>query len=86
MSLVASELERCGLPTVAIRFKRKAAESLPPRALLAQFRHGFPDDPANDPGRLLSMMETAVSLLEDADDGPALREYGHLDADDREGR
>ena len=79
MSLVATELERHGLPTVAIRFKRKAAETLPPRALLAQFRHGFPDDPANDPGRLLSMMEAALSLLEDAGNAPALRTYGHAD-------
>ena len=75
MSLVANELERQGFPTVALRFKRKATESLPPRALLAQFRHGFPSDPPNDPGRLLSMMESAVSLLEDAGTGPALRDY-----------
>jgi hypothetical protein len=76
VSLVATELERHGLPTVAIRFKRKAAESLPPRALLAQFRHGFPNDPANDPGRLRSMMEAAVSLFEEAGSQPILRAYG----------
>ena len=75
MSLVATELERHGFPTVAIRFRRKATESLPPRALLAQFRHGFPGDPPNDPGRLLSLMEAAVCLLEDAETGPALRDY-----------
>ncbi len=75
MSLVATELERHGFPTVAIRFKRTTTESLPPRALLAQFRHGFPDDPANDPGRLLSLMETALCLLEGAESGPALRDY-----------
>ena len=80
MSLVANELERHSLPTVAIRFKRKAAETLPPRALLAQFRHGFPDDPPNDPGRLLSMMEAALSLLEDADNGPALRAFEPADS------
>ena len=75
MSLVASELERHGLPTVAIHFKRRATESLPPRALLAQFRHGFPNDPPGDPGRLLSMMEAAVRLLEEAGSAPALRDY-----------
>jgi len=80
VSLVATELERHGLPTVAIRFKRKAAETLPPRALLAQFRHGFPDDPPNDPGRLLSMMEAALSLLEDADNGPVLRAFEPADS------
>ena len=86
MSLVAIELERHGLPTVAIRFKRRVTESLPPRALLAQFRHGFPNDPPNDPGRLLSMMEAAMRLLEDAGTGPALREHAHIDPGEREGR
>ena len=79
MSLVATELERHGLPTVALRFKRRGTESAPPRALLAQFRHGFPHDPPNDPGRLLSMMEAAVCLLEDAETGPALRDYARVD-------
>ena len=79
MSLVATELERHGLPTVAIRFKRRATESLPPRALLAQFRHGFPHDPPNDPGRLLGMMEAALCLLEGAESGPALRDYARTD-------
>jgi hypothetical protein len=81
VSLVATEIERHGFPTVAIRFKRKATESLPPRALLAQFRHGFPNDPANDPGRLLGMMEAALRLLEDAGTGPALRDYARAGPD-----
>ena len=79
MSLVATELERHGLPTVAIRFKRRTTESLPPRALLGQFRHGFPNDPPNDPGRLLSMMDDALCLFEDAETGPALRDYARTD-------
>ena len=86
MSLVATELERHGLPTVAIRFKRRATESLPPRALLAQFRHGFPHDPPNDPGRLLSLMEAAMCLLEDAGTGPTLRDYRPVDPGDRKDR
>jgi hypothetical protein len=86
VSLVATELERHGLPTAAIRFRRGAVESLPPRAVLAQFRHGFPNDPVNDPGRLLSMMEAAVNLLEEADIGPALRDYGCVDPGDRKDR
>jgi hypothetical protein len=81
VSLVATEIERHGFPTVAIRFKRVATETLPPRALLAQFRHGFPNDPANDPGRLLSMMESALRLLEDAETGPALRDYARAGPD-----
>jgi hypothetical protein len=86
VSLVANELERHGFPTVALRFKRKATESLPPRALLAQFRHGFPDDPPTDPGRLLSMMEAALRLLEDAETCPAVRDFAHADPSHREAR
>ncbi len=72
---MARELERQGLPTVAIRFKRKASETLPPRAVLAQFRHGFPADPQNHPGRLLTMMEAALLLAEEASAGPAMRDF-----------
>ena len=86
MSLVATELERHGIATVAIRFRRPATESLPPRALLAQFRHGFPDDPAGAPGRLLGMVEAAVNLLEEAETGPALVRYREADAAGREDR
>jgi hypothetical protein len=80
VSLVAAELERHGLATVAIRFRRSEAESLPPRALRAQFRHGFPDDPVGAPGRLLGMVEAAVDLLEEAETGPALVSYHEADA------
>ena len=58
----------------------------PPRALLAQFRHGFPHDPPNDPGRLLSMMEAALRLLEDAEIGPTLRDFRQTETGDRNDR
>ncbi len=83
MSLVATELEGNGFATVAIRFRRSATESLPPRALQAQFRHGFPDDPVSTPGRLLAMVEAAVNLLEEADTDPVLVSYGEACATDR---
>lgn len=65
------------------RFKRRVAASLPPRALLAQFRHGFPTDPPNDPGRLLSMMEAAMCVLEDAEIGPVLRDHAEFEQANR---
>jgi len=83
VSLVATELERHGLATVAIRFRRRATESLPPRALQAQFRHGFPDDPAGTPGRLLALVGAAVSLLEEAQAGPTLVDYREAEATSR---
>jgi len=79
VSLVATELERQGLPTAAIRFRRSATESLPPRALQARFRYGFPDDPAGAPGRLLAMVEAAVDLLDRPGTGPVLAGYEERD-------
>lgn len=65
MGLAAAELERAGLATVAIQFVREAAaDARSPRALFAPFRYGFPADPVNDPGRLLSIMEAALTLLD----------------------
>ena len=73
MGLAAAELERAGLTTVAIQFVREAAaDARPPRALLVPFRYGFPADPANEPGRLLSMMEAALALFESAEGKPPL--------------
>jgi hypothetical protein len=87
VSLVATELERHGFATVAIRFKRRSVEKLrPPRALLARFRHGFPRDPPNDPGRLLAMMEAALCLLEDSEVGPTFRDYRDIETGDRKDR
>jgi hypothetical protein len=79
VGLAAAELERAGITTVAIQFSREAAaDARPPRALFAPFRYGFPADPANQPGRLLSMMEAALALLESAEDEPPLFGDYHL--------
>jgi hypothetical protein len=77
VGLAAAELERAGLSTVAIQFSREAAaDAQPPRALLAPFRYGFPADPANEPGRLLSLMEAALALLAaERGSAPLLADY-----------
>jgi hypothetical protein len=73
VGLAAAELERAGITTVAIQFMREAAaEARPPRTLFAPFRYGFPADPANEPGRLLAIMEAALTLLEPGRDRPPL--------------
>ena len=71
MGLAAAELERAGITTAAMQFMREAAvDARPPRAVYVPFRYGFPADPANEPGRLLRMMEAALSLLESDRGGP----------------
>ena len=66
MCLVAAELERQGISTVAIQLLRSVAEKVrPPRALVVPFRHGYPLDRAADPERQLAVIEAALRMLED---------------------
>jgi hypothetical protein len=66
VSLVAAELERRGIPTVAISLLRLVAERVrPPRALVVPFRHGYPLGRPNDPAGQLAVLEAALGLLED---------------------
>jgi hypothetical protein len=66
VSLVAAELERRGIATVAINLLRLAAERVrPPRALFVPYRHGYPLGLPNDPERQLAVIEAALRLLED---------------------
>jgi hypothetical protein len=70
VGLVAAELERQGIATVAIQLLRWVAERVrPPRALLVPFRHGYPLGGPNDPAQQRAVLEAALALLED----PALR-------------
>ncbi|MBW2542244.1 MAG: hypothetical protein JRF15_09150 [Deltaproteobacteria bacterium] len=68
MSLVAAELERRGIATVAIQLLRDVAERVrPPRALFVPFRHGYPLDLPSNPARQHAVIEAALRLLEDSD-------------------
>ena len=75
--LVAAELERRGIATVALQLLREVAVAVrPPRALFVPFRHGYPLDRPNDPERQRAVLETALRLLEDPRlRPPALVEY-----------
>jgi hypothetical protein len=75
--LVAAELERQGISTVALQLLREVAERVrPPRALVVPFNHGFPLDKPNDPPRQLAVIAAALKLLEDPNSlPPVLREF-----------
>jgi hypothetical protein len=75
--LVAAELERQGISTVALVLLREVAERVrPPRALALPFRHGHPLDRPGDPGRQRAVLEAALRLLEDgARTPPVLVDY-----------
>ncbi len=76
VGLVAGELERQGIATVAIQLLREVAEHVrPPRALFVPFRHGYPLDTPGDPKRQRAVLEAALRMLED----PALRPPAIMD-------
>jgi hypothetical protein len=74
VGLVAAELERQGIATVAIQLLREVATKVrPPRALFVPFAHGYPLDAPNDAARQAAVVEAALALLEDpALEPPAL--------------
>jgi hypothetical protein len=71
VGLVAAELERQGISTVAIQLLREVAERVrPPRALFVPFRHGYPLDMPGDPERQHAVLKAALKLLEDPEHRP----------------
>jgi len=78
VGLFAAELERRGIPTVAIQLLREVALKVrPPRALFVPFPHGYPLESADRPDRQRAVIEAALALLEDASlMPPALVDYG----------
>ena len=75
MGLVARELERGGISTVALQLLHKAvADVRPPRALWVPFWHGYAlGSPDDVPGQR-AVIEAAFEMLEDRSlTAPALR-------------
>ena len=82
VSLIAAELERHGIATVALQLLREVAERVgPPRALLLPFPHGYPLAAPHAPERQHAVLEAALRLLEDPDLEPrALVEFSEAGA------
>jgi hypothetical protein len=77
VSLVAAELERQGISTVALILLKEVAEEVrPPRALAVPFPHGYPLDRPDDPERQHAVIEAALKLLEGPETaGPVLADF-----------
>jgi len=66
VGLVAAEVERQGVATVALQLLREVAERVrPPRSLLLPFRHGYPLHEPGSPASQSAVLEAALRLLED---------------------
>lgn len=71
VGLVAAELERRGIATVAINLLRTVAERVrPPRALSVPFAHGYPLGQPHDSEIQHAVLEAAFRLLEDESAAP----------------
>jgi len=81
VGLVAAELERKGISTVAIQLLREVAERVrPPRALFVPFRHGYPLDAPGEQARQHAVLEAALRLLEErASNPPVLADFEPAD-------
>lgn len=77
MGLVAAELERQGIATVAIQLLRNVAEHVrPPRALFVPFPHGYPLDAPGESARQHEVLEAALRLLEEGEaPAPVLEDF-----------
>ena len=68
VGLVAAELERQGVSTVALQLLRSTAQRVrPPRALFVPFRHGYPLAEPGAPARQHAVIEAALGMLENPD-------------------
>lgn len=76
VGLVAAELERQGVVTVALQLLRSVAERVrPPRALCVPFPHGFPLDAPGQPDRQRAVLRAALELAVHPGPGPVVREF-----------
>ena len=77
VSLIAAELERRGISTVALQLLKMVAEKVrPPRALFVPYAHGFPLGEPDNPEQQHRVIEAALALLEDETlEPPALVDY-----------
>ena len=83
VGLVAAEMERQGISTVALQLLRIAAERVqPPRGLFMPYPHGYPLGKPGDPAGQRAVLEAALRLLEDESlKPPVLVDYPAPQAD-----
>ncbi len=73
VGLVAAELERHGIVTVALQLLRSVAEKVrPPRALCVPFAHGYPLDTPGDAERQRAVLRAALGAAALPGPGPVL--------------
>lgn len=76
VGLIASVIEKAGIPTVSLSLLREVSEKVrPPRTLFAPFPIGYPLGAPNQPKLQDSIIRGALDLLELTAPLPILRSY-----------
>lgn len=76
VGLIASVIEKAGIPTVCLSLLREVSERVkPPRTLFVPFAMGYPLGKPRDPITQLAVIRAAVTLLEDSEPLPILRDF-----------
>jgi len=77
VGLIASVIEKGGIPTVCLSLLREVAEKVrPPRTLFMPFPIGYPLGASDQPELQHSIIRTALDLFKATDPLPLLRSYG----------
>ena len=76
MGLIASVVEKAGVPTTSISLLRELTEKVsPPRALYVPFAFGYPLGEPGHAGLQCAILESALDLLREPVPPPILRDY-----------
>ena len=76
VGLIASVIEKAGIPTVGISLLLMVTRKVrPPRSLYVPYRFGYPLGRPNDPKLQHKIVRAALDLLESPEDLPILRNF-----------
>ena len=76
VGLIASVIEKSGIPTVALSLLREVTERVrPPRSLYVPFPLGYPLGRPREPLLQRQILRAALHLLERSDSLPILEDY-----------
>ena len=76
VGLIASVIEKRGIPTVGLSLLRSVTEKVrPPRTLVVPFPFGYPLGEPDQPALQQAIIEAALSLLAAPDPLPIIRDF-----------
>ena len=76
VGLIASVIEKAGIPTVGLSLLWMVTEKvLPPRSLYVPFPFGYPLGKPNDPKLQHQIIRAALDLLKSTEELPILRNF-----------